>query len=46
MTFSNGKIVNYKGKIFAEGTRFITTPAGRKYVEQNNLDAIVVDPVE
>jgi dihydroorotase-like cyclic amidohydrolase len=46
MTFSNGKIVNYKGKIFAEGTRFITTPAGRKYVEQKNLDAIVVDPVK
>ena len=46
MTFSNGKIVNYKGKIFGKGTRFITTLAGRKYVEQKNLDAIVVDPVK
>ncbi len=46
MTFSNGKIVNYKGKIFATGTRFITTTAGRRYVEQKNLDTIVVGPVE
>jgi formylmethanofuran dehydrogenase subunit A len=44
MTVSNGKIIMKGGKIFGNGTRMITTPAGASFVKSKGLKTLVVDP--
>jgi hypothetical protein len=44
MSISNGKVIMYKGLVCGSGTRMITTPAGERYVRENGLDTMVVDP--
>ena len=46
MSISNGKVIMYKGLVCSSGTRMITTPAGERYIHENGLDAMVVDPAD
>lgn len=34
----------FKGLVCGSGTRMITTPAGERYIRENGLDTMVVDP--
>jgi hypothetical protein len=44
MSISNGKVIMFKGLVCGTGTRMITTPAGERYIRENGLDTMVVDP--
>ena len=44
MSISNGKVIMFKGLVCGAGIRMITTPAGERYIRENGLDTIVVDP--
>lgn len=44
MTFIDGKICLYKGKVFGRGGKVITTKEGEAHVKSKGLGAIVVNP--
>jgi Amidohydrolase family len=44
MSISNGRVIMFKGLICGTGTRMITTPVGERYIRENGLDTVVVDP--
>jgi hypothetical protein len=44
MSIANGKVIMFKGLVCGSGTRMITTPAGERYIRDNGLDVMVVDP--
>ncbi len=44
MSISNGKVIMFKGLVCGTGTRMITTPEGKRYVRENGLEPMVVDP--
>ncbi len=46
MTFSGGKSVMHRGRVFGTGTTMITSPAGKEAVEAHGLNALVVDSSE
>jgi hypothetical protein len=46
MSISNGKVIMFKSLVCGTGTRMITTPAGERYIHENGLDAMVVDPAD
>jgi hypothetical protein len=42
--FPNGKVTMFKGLVYGTSTGLITTSAGERYIRENGLDTIVVDP--
>jgi imidazolonepropionase-like amidohydrolase len=44
MSLANGEMVMFNGWICGNGTHMITTPAGEKYIRENGLGVLVVDP--
>ncbi len=46
MSISNGKVIMFKSLVCGSGTRMITTPAGERYIHENGLDAMVVNPAD